>query len=457
MERYIKNDLIKWKESKNRKPLLLEGARQVGKTYVLKEFALENYENTIYINFDFDREAKKIFEGTHDPKVILEKLSFLNNKHISPDNTILIFDEIQECPDALLSLKYFCEDYREYSIVSAGSLLGVKLTSKGFPVGKVDFLKLYPMSFTEFLLADGESGLDEYLNKINEIKNLDDVLFEKLNEKLKEYFIIGGMPEVVSSWVTEKNIEEVNKIQSQILKSYENDFSKHADKNMVDKIYLVWKNIVSCLSQEQKEFTASLISKSARKKDFISPIDWLSKTGIIDKIYNIKTFNLPLSAYEDISSFKLYMLDVGLLRKKADLEPKIILEGDNLFKEFKGALTENYVLNMLLSSSKNPDILPNFYKFKNQGEDRKIDFLVQKGNNLVPIEVKSGENKKKRSLTELNEKYNINLSIRFSLRNLKLDGNVLNIPLFMVEYIDKIYDLALEKQILKKMIKKTMY
>ncbi len=436
MRRYIKDKLIEWKNRENRKPLILKGARQVGKTYILKEFGEEEYENVAYFNFDHDEALKKLFLNTKDPKRILEQLIFATGKAIKPEKTLIIFDEIQECSDALNSLKYFYEEASEYHIVCAGSLLGIKLSHTSFPVGKVECLEMYPMTFTEFLLADNQENLVNYMESIDKIEKIPDIIFEQLNEKLKSYFIIGGMPEVVKIWVTTKDIENVNRIQKQILNGYENDFEKHTDAtNIQSKILIVWESIVSQLDRDNKKFLYQVAKDGARAREYEGAVNWLSNSNIINKIFNVNKPGFPLNAYKDLSSFKLYMSDVGLLRRKANLDSRIVIEGNRLFEEFKGALTENFILNMLMSKLEEK---PSYYTF----DRHEIDFVIQNKNEIVPIEVKSSDNINNASLTRFNDTNENKIAVRFSTRNLDKSGKILNIPIFMVEYIDKLLEIA---------------
>ena len=438
MRRYIKEKLIEWKNRKNRKPLILKGARQVGKTYILKEFGEEQYENIAYFNFDHDETLKGLFLNTKDPKRILEQLVFATGKVIKPEKTLIIFDEIQECPDALNSLKYFQEEANEYHIVCAGSLLGIKLSHTSFPVGKVEYMEMYPMTFTEFLLADNQENLVKYMESITKIEKIPDILFEQLNEKMKAYFIIGGMPEVVKTWVETKDIEEVTRIQKQILNGYENDFGKHTNiSNMQSKIFIIWESIVSQLARENKKFLYQVAKDGARAREYEDAVNWLNNSNIVNKIFNVTKPDFPLNAYTDLSSFKLYMSDVGLLRRKANLDSRIVIEGNRLFEEFKGALTENFILDMLLFKFEDR---PNYYVF----DRHEIDFIIQYKNEIIPIEVKSGESIKNTSLTKFNERNNNKISIRFATKNLDKSGKILNIPIFMAEYVDKLISIGLE-------------
>ena len=430
MKRFILDQLIKWKESKYRKPLILKGARQIGKTYILKQFGEENYEGVAYFNFDHDEDLYNLFNNTKDPKRILEQLSFIYGKAILPEKTLIIFDEIQECPNALNSLKYFQEEANEYHIVCAGSLLGIRLSHTSFPVGKVEFLNMYPMTFSEFLIADNCENLVEYMKSIKEVENIPDIFFNQLEEKLKAYFIIGGMPEAVNVWVKEKDMELVNTVQENILKAYESDFSKHTQNSEANKISLILNSIPSQLAKENKKFLYQTIKEGARAREYENSLNWLNDANLIYKVYNVTKTDFPLKAYNDLNSFKIYMNDVGLLRRMSNLDSRIVVEGDKLFEEFKGAFTENYVLNMLCIIF---DVVPNYFTF----DRHEIDFVIQYRNNIIPIEVKANKSKNNISLTRYNEKFNSDLSIRFSMNNLKKDGKIINIPLFLIEYIEK--------------------
>lgn len=428
MYRKIMEELIKWKQDKERKPLILRGARQVGKTYILKQFGQENYDGVAYFNFDHDIALQNMFENTKNPKSILEQLAFVYGKEIVPEKTLIVFDEIQECPNALNSLKYFKEEANEYHIISAGSLLGIRLSHTSFPVGKVEFLNMYPMTFTEFLKADGQNNLVDYLNSVQDINNIPDIFFNKLEEKLKSYFIIGGMPEAVKSWITYKDMERVNKIQEDILQSYESDFSKHTTSTEANRISIIWNSIPSQIARENKKFLYQAAKNGARAREYEDAVNWLRDANVVNKIYNVTKPNMPLIAYQDLSAFKLYLNDVGLLRKKTNLSSRVIIEGDTLFQEFKGALTENYVLQTLVANG----LEPYYHTFDNRYE---IDFIIQHQNEIIPIEVKAGKSLNNTSLKVYNEIHEPNIRIRFSMNNLNKNGNLINIPLFMVEYV----------------------
>ncbi len=429
MQRFIMEKLIDWKNDKNRKPLILKGARQVGKTYILQEFGANYYENTAYFNFDHDEGLAELFLNTKDPKRIVEQLSLAAGKKINPHTTLIIFDEIQECPNALNSLKYFCEEASEYHVACAGSLLGIRLSKTSFPVGKVDFLNLYPMTFSEFLIADGSENLVVVMKQMKEIRKIPKLFEEQLIEKLKVYYIVGGMPEAVFSWVNDKDIEKVNKIQKNILDSYESDFSKHTDASEANKISLIWNGVPSQLAKENKKFVYQVVKDGARAREYESALNWLNDANLISKCYLVRKCAFPLKAYNDLSAFKIYMNDVGLLRRMSNLDSKIILEGNKLFEEFKGSFTENYVANMLTYVLGEA---PNYYTF----DRNKIDFVIQKNNKIIPIEVKSDKSTNHNSLTKYNMKNDNEISFRFSLNNLSKDGKIINVPLYFIEYIN---------------------
>ena len=430
MQRFIMEELIKWKNSKDRKPLILKGARQVGKTYILKDFGSKYYDNVAYFNFDHDDGLASLFLNTKDPKRIIEQLSIVNGKKINPVSTLIIFDEIQECQNALNSLKYFCEDAREYHVASIESSVR-RISNTSFPVGKVDFLNLYPMTFSEFLIADDSENLVEVMRKTSEIVNIPKIFEDELIEKLKTYYIVGGMPEVVYSWVNDKDIEKVNKIQHNILSAYENDFSKHTDASEANKISLIWNGIPSQLSRENKKFVYQVVKEGARAREYEGALNWLNDANLITKCYLVNKCAFPLKAYYDLSAYKIYMNDVGLLRRMSNLDSSIILKENKLLEEFKGAFTENYVANVLNYLF---DEAPNYYTF----DRNEIDFVIQKNNKIIPIEVKSDKNTNNNSLTKYNTKNDNEISLRFSLNNLSKDGKIINIPLYFIEYINNL-------------------
>lgn len=438
MERKILNDLCKWKDSKRRKPLILRGARQVGKTWVLQEFGKRYFSDYLYINFERQEEFKQFFQLTKDVHRILQNLSMASGKKITKD-TLIIFDEIQACGEALNTLKYFCEDAPEYYVASAGSLLGLKL-SQGFPVGKVDFLELGAMSFEEFLLANGDDSLLTYINGIQDISAIPDAFFNPLVEKLKMYFITGGMPEAVSVWTENRDISAADNVLADILLSYESDFGKHADKYDVYKIGLVWESLPSQLAKENKKFLYSVVKVGARAREYENAVNWLAAADMVRKVFRISKPGLPLSAYDDLTAFKIYMGDVGLLRKHSRLATSAFTENNRLFTEFKGALTENYTLQCLLRQF---EVKPRYWA----DAQHEVDFVVQRENDIIPVEVKAGENVRMTSIKNYYKQYESEtpLLVRLSLRNLSLDGNVLNVPLFLADQLDKLIGIALNK------------
>ena len=431
MKRFVMDKLVKWKNSNDRKPLILRGARQVGKTYILKEFGETYYDNVAYFNFDHDEGLEALFLNTKDPKRIIEQLSIANGKKISPITTLIIFDEIQECPNALNALKYFCEEAKDYHIVCAGSLLGIRLSKTSFPVGKVEFLNMYPMTFSEFLIAHNSENLVEAMSEIKSIQEIPKIFESLLIEKLKIYYIIGGMPEVVYSWVNDKDIEKVNKIQKNILDAYENDFSKHIDTAEANKVSLIWNGIPSQLARENKKFVYQVIKEGARAREYEGALNWLNDADLITKCFLVNKCAFPLKAYQDLSAYKIYMNDVGLLRRMSNLDSRIILEKNRLFEEFKEAFTENYVANTLKYLQEEA---PNYYTF----DRNEIDFVIQRKNKIIPIEVKSDKSTNNNSLTKYNSANDNSVSFRFSLNNLCRDGKVVNVPLYFIEYIDNL-------------------
>lgn len=439
VERLVVSDLLQWKQSKYRKPLILKGVRQVGKTWILNEFGKRYYENVAYFNFDEQEELKDFFATTKDVKRILQNLTMVNGSPILPEKTLIIFDEIQECNKALNTLKYFHENAPEYHIACAGSLLGIALSKPAsFPVGKVDFITIHPMNFTEFLLANGDQNLVDYMKSINAIEPIPDIFFNPLQEKLKMYYITGGMPEPVRCWTEERDMGQVQASLRNILNAYALDFSKHAELKDIAKLGLLWGSIPSQLARENKKFLYSAVKDGARAREYEDALAWLCSAGMAYKIYRSTKPGLPLSAYDDITAFKLYAVDVGLLRRLALLDPVAFNEGSRLFTEFKGALTENFVLQGLAMQY---EATPRYWTSGGQAE---VDFIIQRGNAIIPIEVKAEENVNSRSLTLYAQKYEkeTKIRLRFSLKNVRKDDNLLNIPLFMIDYMDTLIDLA---------------
>lgn len=416
---------------KNRKPLIIQGARQVGKTWIMKEFGSRFYENTVYINFDNNKAMKDVFDLDFDLKRILSAIKIEYGKSFQAENTLIIFDEIQEAPKALASLKYFYENAPQYSIIAAGSLLGVALhQGTSFPVGKVDFLKLCPMSFNEFILAVGEKGLHEALR--SQDYELINAYAGKYTDLLKKYYYVGGMPEVVQTYIDSDDLFEVREIQNNLLQYYEEDFSKHAPKEVVPRIMMVWNSIPSQLAKENRKFMYGALREGARAKDFELAIQWLEDAGVILKSYRVSKPDIPLIAYMEMNSFKMFMFDVGLLTAKTGLSARLLLEGSRIFEEFKGALTEQYVAQELHAAG-----YPLYY-FATARSTGEIDFMLQGDLDCVPIEVKAEQNLRARSLRAFCDKYKPGMAIRSSMSNYKQEDWLTNVPLYMLaEYLKR--------------------
>ena len=442
MERLAMERLVTWKESPYRKPLIVKGVRQVGKTWLLKEFGRRYYDNIAYFNFDENPEYREFFVSTKDVRRIIPNLAMAGGQEIIPGKTLLIFDEVQDCPEVLNSLKYFCENAPEYHVASAGSLLGITLAKpSSFPVGKVEFLTIYPMTFQEFLEADGNSAsLSTYLKQVEEISPIPEAFFNPLAEKLKMYFITGGMPEVVSRWVETKSVRQVQSTLMDIITAYERDFMKHPEPKEYPKLARIWNSMPSQLARENKKFLYNVVKEGARAREYEDALEWLVNAALVYKIFRINSPGLPMSGYEDLSAFKIYLADVGVLRRLAKLDPVAFREGNRLFTEFKGALTENFVLQSLVPQF---DASPHYWSRLNPSYE--VDFVVQRENDIIPIEVKSDTNIKSRSLKKYAETFaaQTKLRVRFSMSNLRLDDGVLNIPLFMVDQTDRLMELAL--------------
>ncbi len=424
MYREAIKSLYKWKKSKSRKPLIIEGARQVGKTWLMKEFGQKAYATTIYINFDSNQRMAELFASDIDTGRLITGVELYAGHKVDPDDTLLIFDEVQEVPRALSSLKYFNENAPQYHIVCAGSLLGMALhQGTSFPVGKVDFLTLYPMSFGEFLMAMGDGRFVELLEK----RDYPMVASFKQTylDALKQYYFVGGMPEAVQSFADDKDFDEVRTIQKRILAAYEQDFSKHAPNAIVPKIRMVWNSIPSQLAKENKKFLYGLVREGGRAKEYETAIMWLSDCGLVHKVGRVNAAGVPLKAYEDLKAFKLFVVDVGLLGCMAGLHQRTILDGNDLFMEFKGALTEQYVCQQL----KTMEDLYTYYYTNDRGSCE-IGFVIDTGEKIVPIEVKAETNLKAKSLKVYREKYNPPVSVRASMADYKKEGWLVNLPLY---------------------------
>lgn len=427
MKRDIYQRLEEWKHSARRKPLVLNGARQVGKTYSLKHFGKTSYKNIAYLNFEKDEKLGQYFEETLDPKQLIKILSIYTEVDIEPHHTLLVLDEIQECPKALNSLKYFCEEANDYHVATAGSLLGVKTAGEeGFPVGKVNFLHMYPLTFFEFLAALGQEKTRQFLEECSTYEPIPPPLHEKLMQLLKLYFFIGGMPEAVAEYAKTEKLNSVREIQLEILDAYEKDFAKHAPPDEIMKITVVWKQVHRQLAKENKKFIFAAIRKSARGRDYEDAIQWLSDAGLIHKSYLVESPKFPLSAYADHHTFKLFLADIGLLGAQSNLSSQIMIDGDLLFTEFKGALTENYVAQELIAAQhKQP------YYWTSEGI-AEIDFLIEEDHEIYPLEVKAGASPKKKSLLVYHQKYAPSKLIRATTMNLKHDGVIYNYPLYLI-------------------------
>ena len=432
MYRIAMEKLLKWKERKHRKPLIIEGARQVGKTWLMKEFGRQAYEDTVYINFDSNSRMAELFASDLDTERLIMGLEMYAGHKINPDNSLLIFDEVQEVPRALTSLKYFCENAPQYHIVCAGSLLGIALhQGTSFPVGKVDFLKLYPLSFKEFLMADGKERFAELLDKQN--FQMITSFKQTYIDALKQYCFVGGMPEAMQSFVENKDFNEVREIQNRILEAYVQDFSKHAPNEIVPRIRMLWKSIPSQLAKENKKFIYGLVREGARAKDYEIALMWLSDCGLVHKIGRVNKAGIPLRAYEDLKAFKLFIVDVGLLGCMAGLQPSTLLDGNALFVEFKGALTEQYVCQQL-KTVENLDV----YYYTNDRSSCEIDFIVDTGEQIIPVEVKAEVNLRAKSLKSYHEKFKPKISVRASMADYKEEEWIMNLPLYMIDQIKNI-------------------
>lgn len=430
MYRYAINDLIAWKNSPNHMPLIIKGARQVGKTWLMQEFGKTQYEKVAYISFDSNPRLDTLFKKDFNIKRLIDGLNIEVGFNITPKDTLIIFDEIQENPLALTSLKYFCENAPEYDIVAAGSLLGVAHhRGTGFPVGKVEYLNLYPLSFKEFLLAMNENQILEIIDKKD--FEMQKVFKDRIIDLLRRYCYVGGMPKAVLSFSQEQDYNLVRKIQRNILNDYESDFSKHIPLEQVERTRLLWNAIPSQLVKENKKCVYGKIKQGARAKDFEIALNWLIDSGLVHKVSRVTEPNIPLKAYEDVSAYKLFLLDVGLLGAMNDLDSRSLLENDKLFKDYNGSITEQYVL----QEFKTIGDLPIFYWASNKAE---LDFLIQYQNNIIPVEVKATINLQAKSLKSFRQKYKPKISIRSSLADYEENTGLFNIPLYDIENIKEI-------------------
>lgn len=423
MQRLLMNNLIEWKNKKYRKPLIIRGARQVGKTWIMKEFGRTQYKETLYINFDNNERMKQVFNIDMDINRIISALKIETGKKINPEDTLLIFDEIQEVPKALTALKYFYEEAPEYHIVAAGSLLGVALhPGTSFPVGKVDFLSLYPLTFEEFLMAKGENGLVELLHS-GDFESIN-AFSSKYGDLLRYYYFIGGMPEAVRTYIDMDDMQEVRRVQKELLEYYANDFSKHAPTETVPRIQMVWNSIPGQLAKENRKFIYGIIREGARAKEFELAIQWLQDCGLILKSTRVSKPGMPLKAYIEMNNFKIYMLDIGLLAALGELDARTLLEGNKVFEEFKGALTEQFIAQELVANGNQ------LYFFSKENSSGELDFLLQKAGQIIPIEVKAEENLQAKSLRAYCEKYEPKTAIRTSMANFREQDWMTNVPLY---------------------------
>ena len=435
LERRIIKKLAVWKMSIDRKPLILQGARQIGKTWALQTFGKQYFEHTAYFNFEETKELKNEFEKTKDPERLIGQLQLYTYSPILPEKTLIIFDEIQECNAALNSLKYFCENVPEYAIVAAGSLLGVSvLKGDSFPVGKVSFLPMFPVSFKEFLFA-AAPDLFDFLENKNDLQEIPLIICNRLSEEFRKYQLTGGMPKTVSNFLDNKGVEKVEEDLQEILNAYSLDFSKHAGNKDIPKITAIWQSLPSQLSRENRKFLYKLIKTGARAREYEDALLWLQHAGLVYRVFANTKPALPLSAYDDLSAFKLYVSDVGLLRRLAKLPPEIIVNDSLLYVEFKGAMTENYILQSLTPQFDAP------LRYWTSEGKAEVDFLLQNLLDIIPIEVKSAHSVAGKSLAVYNDLYSPNLRIRFSFNNLRKDGNLLNIPVFLADWTKKIINL----------------
>lgn len=422
MQRIAIYDLKKWKESPERKPLIIRGARQVGKTWLMKEFGQSCYDNYVYFNFDEEDELKSVFEVNKNPQRIIELLSMIAGEKIAPGKTLVIFDEVQECPEALNTLKYFKEKANEYHVIAAGSLLGTLLAQpKSYPVGMVNLLDLYPLTFDEFLEAT-EPTLFSYYNSIQKGQRIEEIFHNRLLESYNNYLIIGGMPECVASWINYRDPASVSRIQRELIEIYENDFSKHNGKVNSGRILMVFRSIVSQLAKSNEKFIYGAVRQGARARDFEEAIEWLVSAGMLNRIYNVSKMEHPLSAFDKLDQFKLFLFDTGLLKHMAGVDNSAILLKSDY--QFKGALTENYVLQQLRGQF---EVEPRYYSDK-RGE---IDFVLQNGVEIIPVEVKGGEDKSAPSFKRYIAEHHPEHAIRFSKLGYRRDGEITNIPLYL--------------------------
>lgn len=427
--------LLQWKKRPQRKPLIIQGARQIGKTWIMKKFGQSYYEHIAYFNFDSSEELCREFENTKDPQRLIGILRLYTDQPIEPEKTLIIFDEIQQSNKALNSLKYFCEEAPQYHIIAAGSLLGVSLSQgDSFPVGKVEFLCMYPVTFSEFLHADNPR-MYEYLEELTEITPLPEIVMGKVSESWRRYQVCGGMPAAVSALLVNQGIEEVEKKQREILTAYSLDFAKHAPTKDIPRIAAIWNSIPSQLAKENRKFLYKLVKNGARAREYEDGLLWLQHAGLVYRVFCSSKPGLPLSAYDDLSAFKIYLCDAGLLRIMAQLPAEVLWSDNPLYTEFKGAMAENMILQSLIPQF---DVMPRYWTSEGTAE---IDFLLQHNTSLSPVEVKAGTSLNGKSLGVYIKQFKPAVALRYSMHNLKRDGCILNIPLFLADWTEKLLKL----------------
>ena len=432
IKRDIIKDLLQWNQRPDRKPLIIRGARQIGKTWAMRRFGEENFDYVAYFNFDSSEELCREFENTKDPKRLIDILRLYTDCPIEPGRTLMIFDEIQQCNKALNSLKYFYEEVPQYHILAAGSLLGVAL-SKGdsFPVGKVDFLRMYPVTFREFLNADNPQ-IYEYIESLSEIAPLPEIVMNRLTESYRRYQISGGMPAAVVAMLDRRGIKEIENIQNSILTAYSLDFAQHAPGKDIPRISAIWNSIPSQLAKENRKFVYKIVKAGARGREYEDALLWLEHAGMIYRVFCSSKPGLPLSAYDDLSAFKVYLCDGGLLRRMAQLPSEVLWTDAPLYVEFKGAMAENMILQSLVAQF---EVMPRYWTSEATAE---VDFLLQNGTSIIPVEVKSGTRLGGKSLGLYINRFGVTTALRYSMNNLKRDGAILNIPITLADWTSKI-------------------
>lgn len=435
IKRDVMDALLEWKQCPERKPLIIQGARQIGKTWIMQKFGEKHFEYVAYFNFDASDELCREFENTKNPERLIDILRLYTQYPIEAGRTLIIFDEIQQSNRALNSLKYFCEKAPEYHIIAAGSLLGVSLSQgDSFPVGKVEFLRMFPVSFREFLQSDAPQ-MYEYIEKMSEIAPLPEIVMGRVGEAYRRYMVCGGMPAAAKAMLEKNSVQEIENIQKYILTAYALDFSKHAPGKDIPRIAAVWNSIPSQLAKENRKFVYKLVKPGARAREYEDALLWLEHAGMIYRVFCSSKPGLPLCAYDDLSAFKIYMCDSGLLRAMSHLPIEVFWSENVLYKEFKGALAENMVLQALVNQF---DVQPRYWTSDATAE---VDFLLQKDASIIPVEVKSGTRLGGKSLGIYIDRFNSNLALRFSMNNLKRDGTIINIPLFLADWTDKLLGL----------------